>query len=198
MRLMLAAATGEKATGSNARVPGYFVAGKTGTAQKVDTVHGGYVPNGYISSFAGFLPANNPRYVIYLAVDSPRNGYYGGQVAAPMFARVAQYMVRKAGLPPVQISASNVIAPTEERRTQLQTQALAEIKRINADAEATGFPNLLGLSLREALKRLENRPDKQAAQIRVRGHGVVVRTVPEAGTPSSPKTHVTLVLENPD
>ncbi len=193
MRLMLAGATSEKSTGAKARVPGYFVAGKTGTAQKVDPIKGGYIKNGYISSFAGFLPADNPRYVIYVTIDSPQNGYYGSQLAAPVFARVAQYLVRRAGVAPAQISQSNVIG-TEVRRSRLQAQAIRELKRMNSDTAANVFPDLLGLTLREALRRMENRANK----VDVRGHGVVVRTVPQAGTPSSPKTRVTLVLENPD
>src|SRR5205814_8642382 len=84
MRLMLMAATEDQGTGAVARIPGYYVAGKTGTAQRVDSVHGGYTKNAYISSFAGFVPANNPRYVIYIAVDNPRKGYYGAQVARPV------------------------------------------------------------------------------------------------------------------
>jgi len=195
MRLMLAAATSEKATGTNARIPGYYVAGKTGTAQKVDTVKGGYIPNGYISSFAGFVPANDPRYVIYVTVDHPqKNGYYGSQVAAPVFARVAQNLMRRAGIAPVQISQSNVFLNKDQARTNTQNQALNEIKRMTVETEAGMFPDLMGLTLREALRRI----DQHARKVEVRGHGVVVRTVPSAGTPSSNKARVTLVLENPD
>lgn len=194
MRLLLAAATESNSTGTNARIPGYYVAGKTGTAQKVDTVKGGYVPNSYISSFAGFVPANNPRYVIYVAVDNPKKAYYGSQVAAPVFAKMAQYLVRRAGVPPVQITENNVISNDERRRNNLQAQALSEIKRQSDDAENKGFPNLMGLTLREAVKRIH----EQAAQIDVRGHGVVVRTIPAAGGVLSAKARVLLVLENPN
>jgi cell division protein FtsI (penicillin-binding protein 3) len=142
MRLMLAAATEDKSTGVNARIPGYFVAGKTGTAQKVDMVKGGYIHNAYISSFAGFVPANSPRYVIYVAVDNPKKAYYGSQVAAPVFAKMAQYLVRRAGVPPAQINEQNVISSEERRRTNLQTQALNELKRSNDGPaeESDGFP----------------------------------------------------------
>lgn len=88
-------------SGKNARVEGYMVAGKTGTAQKVNANGGGYMSGTYISSFAGFIPANDPRFVIYVAVDSPRKGYYGAMVAAPLFAKVASYAVRKEGIAPV-------------------------------------------------------------------------------------------------
>lgn len=199
MRLMLTAATGEMATGAKARIPGYFVAGKTGTAQKVDAVKGGYAPGMYISSFAGFVPANNPRYVILVVVDSPKKAYYGSEVAAPVFAKMAQYLVRRAGLPPSLISESNVIRNNDDKkRTNLQTQAVNEIRKMaqteNAAEDASQFPNLLGLSLREALNKVR----AQATQIEVRGSGVVVRTVPAAGSTAGGKHRVTLVLENPD
>lgn len=200
MRLMLTAATEEKATGWNARIPGYHVAGKTGTAQKPDHVHGGYLANAYVSSFAGFVPAHNPRYVIYVAVDNPQKAYYGSQVAAPVFAKMAQYLVRRAGLPPVLISERNVInsiSPEEKRRAYLQQQALNEIRNSGEEDSASGarvFPNILGLTLREALGKIR----QQASQIEVRGHGVVVRSIPAAGAEMpAQKRRVVLVLENP-
>lgn len=197
MRLMLAAATEEKSTGFNARIPGYFVAGKTGTAQKVDLKKGGYLHNAYISSFAGFVPANSPRYVIYIAVDDPKKAYYGSQVAAPVFAKIAQYMVRKNGVPPAQISENNMFSTVERRRNSLQAQALDELKRSSTGEgeDSKVFPNLMGLSLREAVRRVH----EQAAQIDVRGHGQVVRTIPAAGSSlGAVKSRVTLVLENPE
>lgn len=194
LRLMLMAATEEKATGVNARIPGFYVAGKTGTAQKVDLVKGGYSKT-YISSFAGFVPANEPRYVIYIAVDNPKKAYYGSQVAAPVFSKVAQYLVRRAGLPPGMISERNMINPqagTEKRRTQLQTQALNEIRKMAGGEPEKVLPNLLGLSLREALDRVRG----QSAKVEIRGSGVVVRTIPSAGATIPAK--ITMILENPD
>lgn len=196
MRLMLTAATEIKATGANARIPGYHVAGKTGTAQKVDAVKGGYARNEYISSFAGFVPAHDPRYVILIVVDNPQKAYYGSQVAAPVFAKMAQYMVRRAGLPPVLISESNVIRgqSEEKRRATLQEKAVNELLQPSIETEAGIFPNLLGMTLREALTMVRD----QATQVDVRGHGVVVRTVPQAGATLGKRRRVTLVLENPD
>ncbi|RYZ77408.1 MAG: cell division protein [Proteobacteria bacterium] len=109
MRLMLTGVTSAEGSGVNARVPGYPVAGKTGTAQKVDPKGRGYIKGGYVSSFAGFLPANNPRFVIYVAVDRPRKGYYGGSVAAPVFSRVAKFAVRRAGIAPVLFNEENIV-----------------------------------------------------------------------------------------
>lgn len=202
MRLMLSAATEKNSTGWNARIPGFHVAGKTGTAQMVDLVKGGYKKDAYTSSFAGFVPASNPRYVIYIAVANPKKAYYGSQVAAPVFAKMAQYLVRRAGLPPVLISESNVIssnASEDRHRTALQQQALMDLKGSVTDLSSKsselpqGFPNLLGLTLREALNKVKD----QAGPVNVRGHGVVVRSIPMAGQVFKGKRRVTLVLENP-
>jgi cell division protein FtsI/penicillin-binding protein 2 len=76
-------------TGTEARVPGYTVAGKTGTAAKPNE-RGSYSRRKYVASFVGFAPASAPRVVILVAVDEPRGNIYGGTVAAPAFARIAE------------------------------------------------------------------------------------------------------------
>jgi cell division protein FtsI (penicillin-binding protein 3) len=119
MRLMLANVTTGDGTGVAARVPGFPVAGKTGTAQKVNPNGRGYIKGGYIASFAGFLPANDPKFVIYIAVDHPRKDYYGASVAAPVFARIATFAVRRAGISPVLISQSDLTQPTELAHTEV-------------------------------------------------------------------------------
>jgi cell division protein FtsI (penicillin-binding protein 3) len=75
-------------TGSNAQIPGYRVAGKTGTAQRAAKGKPGYDPNRYVSSFVGFLPADQPELLCLVVVDSPQETYWGSQVAAPVFNRV--------------------------------------------------------------------------------------------------------------
>lgn len=110
LRLMLTGVTAPGGTGVNAKVDGFLVAGKTGTAQKVNPKGGGYLQGAYISSFAGFIPASDPRFVIYVMVDHPKkNSYYGSQVAAPLFSRLASYAVRREGLAPVLLSEKNFI-----------------------------------------------------------------------------------------
>ncbi len=84
-----------------AQVPGYRVAGKTGTAQI--PVPGGYHPSLTVASFAGFLPADDPRLVILVVIDKPQTSPWGGQVAAPVFARIAQQLVVLFDIPPDEI-----------------------------------------------------------------------------------------------
>ncbi|MGH8583883.1 MAG: peptidoglycan D,D-transpeptidase FtsI family protein [Gammaproteobacteria bacterium] len=87
-------------TGGQARVPGYRVAGKTGTARKTKA-GGGYARDRYLALFAGMIPASDPRLVMVVAIDEPRGTkYYGGEVAAPVFARVMREAVRLLDIPP--------------------------------------------------------------------------------------------------
>jgi cell division protein FtsI (penicillin-binding protein 3) len=88
----------EEGTGRAAAVPGYPVAGKTGTAQKAKD--GAYSPRHFVASFAGFVPARDPRLVIVVAVDEPWPSYHGGAVAAPVFARIAEQALIYLGVPP--------------------------------------------------------------------------------------------------
>ncbi|MDO8915364.1 MAG: penicillin-binding protein 2 [Coriobacteriia bacterium] len=100
MRDMLRAVVND-GTGASAAVPSYDVAGKTGTAQKPRIGGGGYIAGAYISSFAGFLPAVDPRIVIVVIIDEPTKGIYGGTVAAPSFSRVAEFSVAHLKILPV-------------------------------------------------------------------------------------------------
>jgi len=114
MRMILMAATSDQSTGKSARVPGYLVAGKTGTAQKVKTEGRGYDPGKYISSFAGFAPANDPQFVIYVAVDSPQKEYYGSVIAAPLFSKVAAFALKKFRIAPSEVQ-SHALPLAEQR-----------------------------------------------------------------------------------
>ncbi len=99
VRTMMEAVTQEGGTGTRTRVPGYRVAGKTGTAHKL--VDGRYAPDRYLSSFVGMAPASNPRLIIGVTIDEPSDGvYYGGSVAGPVFAQVMAASLRQLGLPP--------------------------------------------------------------------------------------------------
>ncbi|WP_252275278.1 penicillin-binding protein 2 [Nocardioides sp. LMS-CY] len=82
-----------------AAVPGYRVAGKTGTAQRVGEECGCY-DGTFTVSFAGFAPADDPRFTIYVVVQNPRNGGGGGSVAGPAFAKIMSYALRRYGVPP--------------------------------------------------------------------------------------------------
>jgi cell division protein FtsI (penicillin-binding protein 3) len=98
VRAMLEAAVQPGGTAPRARIAGWRVAGKTGTAHKLE--NGAYAPNKYVSSFVGFAPVSEPRLVIAVMLDEPSAGqHYGGQVAAPVFAQVMQGALRLLGAP---------------------------------------------------------------------------------------------------
>jgi cell division protein FtsI (penicillin-binding protein 3) len=98
MRRMLEMAVSNEGTAPQARIAGYRVAGKTGTARKLR--NGQYV-NAYVASFAGFAPVSDPRVVIAVMIDEPGGGrYYGGDVAAPVFAQIAAGTLRTLQVPP--------------------------------------------------------------------------------------------------
>ncbi|MER3409036.1 MAG: penicillin-binding protein [Thermoleophilia bacterium] len=83
-----------RGTGTAAGVPGYRVAGKTGTAAKPDPVSGGYSTTRYVASFVGIVPASRPRLVILVTVDEPQGAIWGGVVAAPAFAKIARFALQ--------------------------------------------------------------------------------------------------------
>jgi len=86
-------------TGTLAQIPGYHVAGKTGTAAKPDP-HAGYSTSRYVASFVGFAPATQPRAVVLVAVDEPRGAIWGGVVAAPAFKEIMQQTLQYLSAPP--------------------------------------------------------------------------------------------------
>lgn len=101
LRNMLQMVTQEGGTGVRAAIPGYNVAGKTGTGQKVNPDCGCYDDEaGYWSTFAGMAPADDPQYVISVMVDSPQTSYHGGDVAAPLFKEIMTYALKHGQVPP--------------------------------------------------------------------------------------------------
>lgn len=98
VRAMLEMAAGPGGTAPKAQVPGYRVAGKTGTAHKLE---GGVYANKYVSSFVGFAPVSDPRLIVAVMIDEPSAGrHYGGDVAAPVFAGIVGNSLRTLGVGP--------------------------------------------------------------------------------------------------
>jgi cell division protein FtsI (penicillin-binding protein 3) len=101
MRRLMARVTQPGGTATKAAISGYLVAGKTGTAQKVNLEEGGYYHDKFIASFVGFLPVENPAISIIVVADEPQQGgYYGGTVCAPYFREIADQTVRYLRIPP--------------------------------------------------------------------------------------------------
>jgi cell division protein FtsI/penicillin-binding protein 2 len=100
LRAMLQGVLGPGGTASEAKIPGYQLAGKTGTAQKPDPVNGGYSDTKFVASFVGFAPARKPRLLVTVMVDEPQGEIYGGLVAAPAFQEITKFALPYLGIPP--------------------------------------------------------------------------------------------------
>jgi cell division protein FtsI/penicillin-binding protein 2 len=95
---MLKGVVSDQGTAELAAIPGYTVAGKTGTAQKPGPR--GYIPGAYVATFVGMVPASNPRHVVLVSVDEPHGQIYGGTVAAPAFEQIASFDLQYLEVPP--------------------------------------------------------------------------------------------------
>lgn len=199
MRAMLVGVTSKGGTGGNARVEGFMVAGKTGTAQKVNPHGRGYLKGAYISSFGGFIPANDPKFVIYIAVDTPRKGYYGSTVAAPIFSRIASYAVRKEGIAPLTLADSanpkiekrQVASQDKKDESHLKTITAEELAAVVAENNSEIIPNMSNLTTRDVLRRVKGRDIK----VKFIGQGLVSEVSPQAGSPIPENKEITVYLK---
>jgi cell division protein FtsI (penicillin-binding protein 3) len=100
LRQMLEGVLAPGGTASEVSIPGYQLAGKTGTANKPDPVSGGYSDTKFVASFVGFAPARDPRLLVAVMVDEPQGTYFGGVVAAPAFQKIASFALSYLGIAP--------------------------------------------------------------------------------------------------
>lgn len=183
VREMMVAVTEKGGTGTLAAVPGFRVAGKTGTAQKVDLVTGGYSADKRISSFVGFVPAEAPKLVVLVIVDEPADQVYGGLVAAPIFSRIAgqalQYLNVQATVP-VPVQAFPELQPVKVAESNTSEAADgAEDGPVENPESAPLMPSFIGLSSRQVLMQMK----ESGLNIRLVGSGRVVDQGPPAGDP---------------
>ena len=172
---MLSQVTTEGGTGAMANIEGFEVAGKTGTAQKADPVHGGY-SNKRVGSFVGFVPANNPRLVALVLIDEPEGSVYGGVVAAPVFRNIAQGALRRMMVAPQKTEALPVAANIAQG--ELPLRRLVKLSSASAPADNdTQVPDFIGLSMREALEKAQ----LSKIKVKLQGNGYVVKQLPAAG-----------------
>jgi stage V sporulation protein D (sporulation-specific penicillin-binding protein) len=157
----------EEGSGSNAIIEGYRIAGKTGTAQKVGP-EGGYISGEYILSFIGFAPLDNPRILLYIAVDGAKRGpQWGSQVSAPLFRNIMQDVLSYLEIPPEKIAKEEV--------------------------RFTEVPNLKGLTVDEAGALL----DTEGLVLKLVGsEGVIMDQTPKAGARVPLQTNIIVYLEN--
>jgi cell division protein FtsI (penicillin-binding protein 3) len=171
----------QEGTGKAAKIEGVRIAGKTGTAQKVNFEERTYYSNRYVSSFAGFFPADNPLYVLMVVVDDPRGaGYYGGQISAPVFASIAREILEERHpemLPEPKEEPTSDSTKTESETDSTEIEKFAYDTLKYADVPRVRMPNLIGLPLRSAAKQMEF----AGLDIDLQGFGVVYSQYPPAG-----------------
>jgi cell division protein FtsI (penicillin-binding protein 3) len=185
---MLTAVTEPGGTAIEAAVDGYLVAGKTGTAQKADYVHGGYAKDKWLASFIGFAPADRPSVVISVVIDEPVIAHYGGTVAGPVFRRIAEVTLRHMGIAPEGRQA--VLAKKKEQRVPAaETGPVLEDETVEKGESAV--PNVRSLPLRQAVIALH----AQSLVAEVQGSGLVVTQDPAPGKAVSHGSVVRLQLE---
>jgi cell division protein FtsI (penicillin-binding protein 3) len=181
-------------TGTAAQIPGYTVAGKTGTAKKL--VNGSYRGHSdYNVSFVGFVPSHRPVFAIVVMVDSPhRVSPYGGVVAAPIFQKIAATALRHYGVPQ-SINAPEPLLASRPSATAEQPAAgpiaPPRIVPLGGSGAITVFPDLTGMSARDALRVLS----QLGLTARLQGSGVVTQQYPPAGEPIESASTVVLKLE---
>lgn len=196
VRQMMIESTEEGGTGTLAAVPGYRIAGKTGTAQKVDPVTGGYSVDKRIASFVGFAPAEAPRLVILVVVDEPEGQVYGGVVAAPVFSRIASQSLRYLNIAPTEPVQEVVPAPLDEtgrKPVAVVSKSLSGSEAPTAESAGLRMPDFNGLSCRQVLQIME----KTGINVNLKGNGRVIEQHPGAGQPIHYGTEVWVRMSIP-
>lgn len=185
-------------TARAARIDGYSIAGKTGTARKAAVGRRGYTDE-YNASFVGFVPSRDPVFTAIVVIDAPKGrGYYGGAVAAPVFQRMMTAALRQRGVPPNVDPARVDRVLVQARRTdRVLATGMVASTRLSAEAQAPPaaaapgtMPDVRSLAARDALRRLT----RLGLAVRMTGHGVVIAQDIEPGTAVAPGLTCTLTL----
>jgi cell division protein FtsI (penicillin-binding protein 3) len=212
MSEMLVSVTEGEGTGVEASIPGFRVAGKTATAQKIDPETGSYTDTRYIASFVGFVPADKPRLAVVVMIDEPMAGTYaGGSVAAPVFRRVAEMSLRYLGVTPGGgdapklsdlAAAAKGMDPATEAYKAVHEAEGAPISdgpskptpaARKPKANEALVPDMTGYPIREAIRTLT----ELGLAPKVEGSGLVLHQDPAANAIVPAGTTIQLVLEPP-
>ncbi len=200
---MMIGVTEGDGTGVEAAVEGYEVAGKTATAQKIDPKTGRYSEDRYIASFVGFVPARHPVLAMAVVVDEPMVDHAGGNVAAPVFRRVAQMALKYKGLTPrgtprVDMAQLAHRSDPAARTYQLLRAAEGEVPSIQEhgaanpnDRDGIRMPDMMGWPMREVVRQTE----ELGLVPSVQGTGLLAKQQPAPGEAAAKGAKVTLIFE---
>jgi cell division protein FtsI (penicillin-binding protein 3) len=129
----------ESGTGKRAAMSGYKVAGKTGTAQIPNPHTGGYYGHRYMSSFVGFGPADDPKVVLVVVVENPKNGSYGGTVAAPIFKGIVEKVLFYLGVPPRNEFVGAKVMPDLEGKSAREILQWSQNEGVEVRIKGSGY-----------------------------------------------------------
>jgi cell division protein FtsI (penicillin-binding protein 3) len=177
-------------TGHRAAIAGYDVAGKTGTAQKLDPATRRYSRRPGVLSFVGFTPADEPRIVMLVMLDEPKTERWGSEAAAPLFAAIGGEVLRYLDVPPRDAAPLAIVAGPAEARPAPVRLASAAAEAAVVTEDGTAMPDLHGRTLRQALAVLA----PLGVPVQIAGRGRVVEQAPAPGAPLAPATRVQLTL----
>ena len=185
-------------TAPKAAIKKYSVAGKTGTAQKVDPIRKTYSNKKFVAIFGGFTPSDSPALVILVALDEPKGIPYGGVVAAPVFRDVGYWTLNHLNVAPSFPPATSLSASKARTLRTNQQDISHSIERkekmIAPRPDLPGsIPNLIGLGVRDVLKKAQ----QLGLRVVVKGSGIVVEQVPEPGTPLKKNRSLTVTFQPP-
>ncbi|MDA8123347.1 MAG: penicillin-binding transpeptidase domain-containing protein [Deltaproteobacteria bacterium] len=188
MREMMGLVVQEDGTGTQARIKGFSVGGKTGTAQKVEVGTGKYSPNKRVSSFVGFLPLQDPELMILVVIDEPKGQVYGGVVAAPAFNQIAVKTAYYLGIPPTE-PVTRAVARKEK---EAQKPGEVQLTRVSSGAPegAMVMPDLRGFSM----GRVVDVMGRYSVKLDLVGSGVARHQVPAAGRLLVPGTECSVTF----
>lgn len=172
MDMLAGVVHGDGGTGRRARLRGLTVAGKTGTAQKLEP-NGRYSQTRYIGWFVGLAPADDPRVAIAVAIDEPRGVHGGGVVAAPVFAKVAAAHLTQLG-----IRTEPELAPAATTETRAAAVAPRPAGEVARQGDRVLVPDLRGLTVAEVVERTA----RTALRLELTGQGRAVAQEPVPGT----------------
>jgi cell division protein FtsI (penicillin-binding protein 3) len=176
-------------TGRKATIPGYEVAGKTGTAQKSDPTTRRYSHAPGVLSFVGFAPADAPRFVMLVLLDEPKTDRWGSEAAAPIFAAIGGEILRYLGVPPRDTPPVQIVTGPDDATPSLPVRLVSTASELGEEGTPR-VPDLRDQPLRQALATLA----PLRVRVEVRGRGVVVRQTPAPGAALPAGTPVRLVL----
>src|SRR5262249_6925776 len=138
-----------------AEIPGYSVAGKTGTANTL--VNGRYSTSTY-ASFVGFVPSRDPKITVLVMLNSPKGaaGHFGGPVSGPIFKRIAEATLRYLGVAPTIDPAPPVLVARHDEQDAIESEPAQQSPVVNVlvEAPAGSVPDVRGLSARDAMRKL--------------------------------------------